>query len=79
MAHHHKLDCLLKSFDCSVVVKVKVTGKVQNYSGSYLDNISLTAESFVTKLGMMIHHHGPECHARILVCFLQVKVTVKLI
>ena len=30
MAHHHKLDCPVKRLDCSVVVKVKVTGKVQN-------------------------------------------------
>ena len=32
MAHHHKLDCLVKRFDFSVVVKVKVTEKVQNAS-----------------------------------------------
>ena len=36
MAHHHKLDCLVKRLDCSVVVvvKVKVTEKVQNSSES---------------------------------------------
>ena len=33
MAHHYKLDCLLKRLDCSVVVKFKVTGKVQNSGG----------------------------------------------
>ena len=42
MAHHHKLDCLVKRLDCSVVVKVKITEKVQNYSecssGQYLLN-----------------------------------------
>ena len=32
MAHHHKVDCLVKRLDCSVVVKVKVTEKVQNSS-----------------------------------------------
>ena len=32
MAHHHKVDCILKRLDCSVVVKVKVTEKVQNSS-----------------------------------------------
>ena len=31
-AHHHKLDCFVKRLDCSVVVEVKVTGKVQNFS-----------------------------------------------
>ena len=29
-----------------------------------LDNISSTAEPFGTKLGMVMHHHGPECRAR---------------
>ena len=39
----------------------------------YLDDISLTAEPFVTKLGMVMHHHGPECYARRLVYCLQVQ------
>ena len=30
MVHRHKLDCLVKRLDCSVAVKVKVTGKVWN-------------------------------------------------
>ena len=42
IAHHHKLDCLVKRLDCFVVVKVKVTEKVQNsskrLSGHYLLN-----------------------------------------
>ena len=41
MAHHHKVDCLVKRLDCSLV-KVKVTEKVQNssvcLSGQYLIN-----------------------------------------
>ena len=40
MVHHHKMDCLVKRLDCSVMVQVKVTGKVQNssecLSGRYL-------------------------------------------
>ena len=40
MAHPHKVDCLVKRFECSVVVKAKVTEKVQNSSeyssGQYL-------------------------------------------
>ena len=32
MAHHHQLDCLVKRLDCSVVIKVKVTEKVNNSS-----------------------------------------------
>ena len=34
----------------------------------HLDNISSTAELFVTKLGMVMHRHGQECCARGLVC-----------
>ena len=30
MAHHHKLDCLVKRLHCCVVLKVKVTAKVKN-------------------------------------------------
>ena len=48
MSHHHKLDCLVKRLDCSVVVKVKATEKVQNFSESSLHDIS-TAEPSVTK------------------------------
>ena len=40
-------------------------------------DIFLTAEPFVTKLGMVMHHHGPECHAKRLVYYFKVKVTVK--
>ena len=41
----------MKRLDCSVVVKVKVTGRVQNSGDVHLDNISLTAEPFVAKHG----------------------------
>ena len=44
MAHHHKLDCLVKRLDCSVVVKVNVTEKVKNSSKCYLDDISSAAD-----------------------------------
>ena len=40
----------MKRLDCSVVVKVKVTVKVQNSVTVHLDGISSTAEPFVTKL-----------------------------
>ena len=39
----------------------------------HLDNISSAAERPVTKLGMVMQHHGPKCHARRLVCCLQVQ------
>ena len=42
MAHHHKVDCLVKRSDCSVMVMVTYTGRVQNsnegFSGQYLFN-----------------------------------------
>ena len=37
------------------------------------DNISSAAEPSVTKLCMVVQHHGPKCHARKLVCCLQVQ------
>ena len=37
----------------------------------HLDDILSTAEPFVTKFGIVMHHHGPEYHARRLVCCLQ--------
>ena len=28
-------------------------------------DIFCLAKSFVTKLGMVVHHHGPKCHSKI--------------
>ena len=39
----------------------------------HLTDISSAAEPSVTKLGMVMQHHGPKYHARRLVSFLQVK------
>ena len=39
----------------------------------HLDDSSSAAESSVTKLGMVMQYHGPKCHARRLVCCLQVQ------
>ena len=43
----------MKRLDCSVLVKGKVTGKVRNSGNFHQDNISSTAEPFVTKLDMV--------------------------
>ena len=32
-----------------------------------LDNIFLTTEHFVTKPGIVMHHHKPDCHAKKLI------------
>ena len=32
IVHHHKVDCLVKRLNCSVVVRVKVTERVKNSS-----------------------------------------------
>ena len=42
------------------MVKVKVAEEGQFPVNVYLDDISSTAEPPVTKLGLMMHHHGPE-------------------
>ena len=38
-----------------------------------LEDIFLTAEPFVTKVGMVMQHHGLECHVKRLVCYFQGK------
>ena len=63
----------MKSLDCSALVKVKVTGRLKIPVTVLMDDISSTVEPSVTKLGMTMHHHGPECHARRLICCLQVQ------
>ena len=73
MVHYHKLNCLVKRFDCSVVVKVKVAEKVQNSSECSSGRYFLGCWPSVTKLGMVMQHHGPKCCARRLVCCLQVQ------
>ena len=40
---------------------------------AHLDDISPAAEPSVTKLGLVMQHHGPRCHARRLICCLQVQ------
>ena len=39
----------------------------------HLDDISSVAEPSVTKLGMVMQHHGPKCLARRLICCLKVQ------
>ena len=73
MAHYHKVDCLVKRLDCAVVVKVKVTERFRIPVNVHLDDVSSAAECSVTKLGMVMQHHGPKCHARRLVWYLQVQ------
>ena len=36
-----------------------------------LGDISLTAQPFVTKQGMVVYYHELECHAEKFVCYLQ--------
>ena len=59
--------------DRSVEVKVKVTERFRMPVNVHLDDISSAAEPSVTKLGMVMQHHGPTCHSRRLVCCLQVQ------
>ena len=63
----------MKRLDCFVVVKVKVTEKLQILVNVHLNDISSAAEPSVTKLGMVMQHHGPQCRARRLVRCLQVQ------
>ena len=37
----------------------------------HLDNVLSTAQPFATKLGMVMHHHGQECHVKRLICYIK--------
>ena len=50
MAPNHELDCFVKRLDCFVVVYVKVTGRLKIPVNVQLNDISSTAEPFVTDL-----------------------------
>ena len=69
----HIIIIIVKRLDCCVVVKVKATGKVKISVNVHLDDTSTAAEPSDSKLCMVMHHHGPECHASRLVCCLQVQ------
>ena len=57
MAPNH--GCLVKKIDCSVVVKVKVTGKVKNSIECSSQRYLLNAEPFETKLGVVMYIMDP--------------------
>ena len=38
--------------------------------------LSVSLQPFVTKLGIVVHHHEPECHAKKWDSIFKVKVTV---
>ena len=63
-----RLDCSVvvkvkSELDYSVVVKVESQGRFRIPVNVYVEDIFLTAEPYVTKLGMVLHPHGPECYA----------------
>ena len=63
----------MKRLECSAVVKVKVTEKVQNSSECSSGQYLLSCWPSLTKLGMVMQLDEPNCHARRLVCSLQVQ------
>ena len=77
MAHHHKLDCLVKRLDFSVVVKVNVKGKVQNSSESLSGRYLLSCWTFCNQTWYGDATSWMRLSSRRLVCFLRFRVTVK--
>ena len=71
MAHHYKLSSLSKDWIALLWSRSRSQERLRISVIVQLDDISSTAEPSVTKLGLV--HHGPECHARRLVCCLQVQ------
>ena len=74
---HIIVSWLVLWIDCIAVVCWR-SGSQQRFKVSldfYLDHIFSTAELFVTKFGMVMHHHRPERYAKRLVAVLKIKVT----
>ena len=63
----------MRRLDCSAVVKSRSQKRLIIPVDVRLDDVSLAAELSVTKLCMVMQLHGPKCHAKILVCRLQVQ------
>ena len=59
----------LERLDYFVVFEVKVKQRFKIWMNVHLDALFSTAEPFVTKLGIVMQHHGPECHAERLFCY----------
>ena len=73
MAHHHKVDCLVKRLDCCFWSRSRSQKRCRIPVNVHLDDISSSAQPSVTKLGMVIQHHEPKCYARKFVSCLQVQ------
>ena len=72
MIHHQKPECPVKT----IGLLHSGSRSQQRFKISVnvcLDDIFWITEHFITKLGMVMQHHGPKCHARKLVCCLQVQ------
>ena len=57
---HHEPKCHLKK-KLFAILKVKATGRAHIINFFSFYNIFWTVDWLVTKLGLMIHHHKPEC------------------
>ena len=66
MAHHHKVDCLVKKLDCCVAVLVKVTEKVQNSS-------ECSSEQYLLSCWIFCNQTWAKLSYKRLVCCLQVQ------
>ena len=69
MIVHHKSGCLRENG--ITAFKVKVTVKLKNVSECLSAQYLLNHRIFVTKPGMVMQHHKPECHAEKLVYCVQ--------
>ena len=61
----------MERLDCSVWSRSRSQERFTVPVSIHLDDSSSTVEPFVTKLRVVMHHHGPECHARRSVGYLQ--------
>lgn len=66
MYHVHSI-CIVIPFvmKCEIMESLSLCACPSvHVSGLFLENIFLTVQTVIVKLGMVIRHHEPECHAK---------------
>ena len=80
MAYLHKVNCLVKK-EKKIIALLWIRSRSQKRFripvNVHLNDISSAAEPSVTKLGMVMQHHGPKYHAKRLFPVFKFRVTVR--
>ena len=75
MVQHHKRECSVEKWD--YCIQGQDHSKGSKCQCMFVQIVSSTADHFDTKLGMVMRHYEPECHAEKMFTVFKVSVTVK--